>query len=232
MTKQLRILVFMLSFSFFTVFLFPSAASALETQDGDPCVVGETGWVRTTGVPENAGVSEILICNGTIWEAQSGLSGPAGCANIGDLCADGTVFAGWHPITYAHLFIPTVDQGTTSAWKTSTGTDDIATDSTYDGRINTNQVANSTTFSAFKLCKDLGTGGHSDWYLPSQVELYYLWSVHETIEAGGNITNFQNALYRSSTEYLINEAWYQNFSNGTQGKNTKTNDYRVRCVRR
>lgn len=171
----------------------------------------------------------ILGVTGTL---TGGLTGPAGCANIGDLCADGTVFAGYHPITQEHLFIPTTDQGTTSQWKTSTGTNDIATDSTYDGRANTNQVANSTTFPAFKLCKDLGTGGHADWYLPSQVELYYLWSVRGTIEAGGNITNFQNAFYWCSTEYNTVNAWYQYFTNGNQSYSVKANAYRVRCLRR
>lgn len=171
----------------------------------------------------------ILGVTGTL---TGGLSGPTGCANIGDLCADGTVFAGYHPITQEHLFIPTTDQGTTSEWKTSTGTDDIATDSTWDGRANTNQVANSTTFPAFKLCKDLSTGGHSDWYLPSQVEAYYLWSVRGTIEAGGNITNFQNASYWSSTEYNTSYAWFQYFSDGDQYYDSKNNTYSVRCVRR
>ena len=171
----------------------------------------------------------ILGVTGTL---TGGLSGPAGCATIGALCADGTVFAGYHPITQEHLFIPTTDQGTTSMWKTSTGVNDIATDSTNDGESNTNQVANSTTFPAFKLCKDLATGGYSDWYLPSQVELYYLWSVRTTIEAGGNITNFQNATYWSSTEFGTNGAWGQGFTNGNQYSNLKNNALRVRCVRR
>jgi hypothetical protein len=131
------------------------------------------------------------------------------------------------------LFIPPTDQGTTSSWKTSIGTDDIATDSTYDGKANSDQVPNSTTFPAFKLCKDLTTGGHSDWYLPSQVELYYLWAVSPTIQAAGHITNFNASTnYWSSTEYATDYAWGQLFANGIQygyGKNTA---FRVRCVRR
>jgi hypothetical protein len=171
----------------------------------------------------------ILGVTGTF---TGGLSGPSGCANIGDLCADGTVFAGYHPITQEHLFIPTTDQGTTSAWKTSIGTNDIATDSTWDGRANTDQIANSTTFPAFKLCKDLTTGGHSDWYLPSQVEAYYLWAVRPTIQAAGNITDFQNDFYWSSTEYDTIGAWLHLFIAGLQLNSDKTLAYRVRCVRR
>jgi hypothetical protein len=184
----------------------------------------------------NSAYHVLQYCDGDDWRAVGGgmvgLSGPSGCTNIGDLCADGTVFAGYHPITQEHLFIPTTDQGTTSAWKTSTGVNDIATDSTYDGRANTNQVANSTTFPAFKLCKDLTTGGHSDWYLPAQVEAYYLWSVRGTIEAGGNITNFQNAIYWSSTENGTTNAWNQFFTDGLQNGSNKANAMWVRCVRR
>ncbi|WP_274630781.1 DUF1566 domain-containing protein [Arvimicrobium flavum] len=173
------------------------------------------------------------FCNGSAWVPfEQNLSGPPGCVSIGDLCADGTVFAGWHPITHENLFIATTDQGTTSQWKTTVGANDIATDSVDDGRANTNQVANSTTFPAFKLCKDLATGGHSDWYLPSRVEAYYLWSVRDTIDAAGNITDFQNAYYWSSSEQNNNLVWTQQFSGGNQDVNSKTNAYRVRCVRR
>jgi hypothetical protein len=75
----------------------------------------------------NSGNSCTEYCEGSTWTCPTtgGLSGPSGCENIGDLCADGTVFAGYHPITQEHLFIPTTDQGTTSQWKTSTGTDDL-----------------------------------------------------------------------------------------------------------
>ncbi|WP_409562642.1 DUF1566 domain-containing protein [Hyphomicrobium sp. MC8b] len=171
----------------------------------------------------------ILGVTGTL---AGGLSGPAGCATIGALCADGTVFAGFHPVTQEQLFIPTTDQGTTSTWKTSAGTNDIATDSTYDGWANSNQVPNSTAFPAFKLCKDLGTGGHSDWYLPGRFEMYYLWGVHEMIEAGGNITNFQDFSYWSSSENNNNVSSIQDFASGGQSGNGKTAPLRVRCMRR
>lgn len=197
--------------------------------DADICTSTKDGAIRFT-----SSTDAWEFCNGSAWVPfeQAGLTGPAGCANIGDLCADGTVFAGYNPITQEHLFIPTTDQGTTSQWKTSMGTDDIATDSTYDGRANTNQVANSATFPAFKLCKDLGTGGHSDWYLPSQMELYYLWVIRGTIVAGGNITDFQNAIYWSSTEYDNSYAWIHNFTYGIHSNLSKNVAYRVRCVRR
>lgn len=156
----------------------------------------------------------------------------SGCIVIGDLCADGTVYAGYHPTLRVPLYIPATDQGTTSAWKISIGANDIITDSIDDGRANTNQVANSATFPAFKQCKDLAAGGHSDWYLPSLVELYYLWSVSAQIQAKGNITNFQSVDYWSSTEQGTNNATYQVFGLGAEGHFAKNNGFRVRCMRR
>ncbi|NCC53746.1 MAG: DUF1566 domain-containing protein, partial [Spartobacteria bacterium] len=179
----------------------------------------------------------ILGVTGTL---AAGLAGPSGCTDIGDLCADGTVFAGWHPVFYEHLFIPPTDQarpgspGTyTMNWKNATGTNDISTDSNNDGRVNhANRGGLITSFQAFQACENLAFGGYTDWYLPSQVEAYYLWSVHETIEAGGNITNFQNANYWSSTEDNTTLAWTQYFFYGYQYGTNKTTGYRVRCVRR
>ncbi|NCC53577.1 MAG: DUF1566 domain-containing protein [Spartobacteria bacterium] len=165
--------------------------------------------------------------------------GPVDCPNIGDRCtAHGNIiFAGWHPITHEHLFIPPTDQDIagdfTLAWKTLTGTDDISPDSTNDGAANhTNRGGSIANFPAFQACEDLSFGGYSDWYLPSQVEAYYLWSVHETIEAGGNITNFQNGYYWSSTEINAYAAWGQVFFDGRQVDPSKGNGHRVRCVRR
>ncbi len=207
---------------------------------GSGCATAGLGVKAEGHIYYNLDYHVLQYCDGDDWRAVggggsvvSGLSGPAGCVSIGDLCADGTVFAGWHPVTQEQLFIPTVDQGTTSVWKTSTGVNDIATDSSHDGRINSNQVANSTTFPAFKLCKDLTAGGYNDWYLPSRVELYYLWAVRGAIESAGNITAFQNTLYWSSTESSTTSTWLQNLpSYGTQNDLPKTLSYRVRCIRR
>lgn len=157
--------------------------------------------------------------------------GPAGCPAIGDRCADNTIFAGWNPVTYDHLFIRPVDQGSIHSWAASLGVDDIATDSAYDGRANSNQVPNSSAFPAFKTCKDLSFGGHSDWYLPSQVEVYYLWSVRPQLVAKGNMTDFEGSYYWSSTEFGPWHAWSQAIGIQTHYPD-KSNAYKVRCVRR
>ncbi len=204
-----------------------------------------TNWwaMKNQGLP-SCPEGDTIIMASAGWSCGSagggGLSGPSGCANIGDLCADGTVFAGWHPHTQAHLFIPTVDQERPGApgsfsmnWKNAIGTDDISPDSNDDGEVNhAGRGGAIGDFQAFQACEDLSFGGQSDWYLPSRVELYYIWSVRGTIEAGGNITNFQNTNYWSSTELNTNVAWFQGFTSGIQNTNTKGTLYRARCVRR
>ncbi|MCC6206446.1 MAG: DUF1566 domain-containing protein [Hyphomicrobiales bacterium] len=204
-----------------------------------------TNWwaMKNQGLP-SCPEGDTIIMASAGWSCGNAgggaLSGPSGCANIGDLCADGTVFAGYHPITQAHLFIATTDQERpgspgffTMPWKISGGTDDISPDSDSDGQANhANRGGAIGDFMAFQACEDLSFGGQSDWYLPSRVELYYIWSVRGTIEAGGNITNFQNTIYWTSTEPSTSNAWNQNFTSGGQVNGGKTNSWRVRCVRR
>jgi len=161
-------------------------------------------------------------------------SGPADCPAIGDKCTDTTIFVGFSADGDA-LFIPPTDQGTTSAWKTATGTNDIANDSFIDGSINQSQVAASTTtFPAFKLCNDLTLAGKS-WYLPSIGELNTLYGVRSLLLAkapGNGFPNFQNAYYWYSTESTTVSAWLQSFTDGNvYGLNTP-NSYRVRGVGR
>ncbi len=160
-----------------------------------------------------------------------GMSGPVGCATIGSQCADTTIFAGWHPITHQHIFIPPSDQGGSIQWKTSTGTDDIATDSMTDGRANTNQVPNSATFAAFKACKDLNVGGYTDWYLPARAELDYLYNNKALLEAGP-MTDFHSFFYWSSSEWSGNDVWGIVFADGNTYQGGKTSNVNVRCMRR
>ncbi len=175
-------------------------------------------------------------CDGDDWRAvgsyaTNALSGPVGCATIGSQCADTTIFAGWHPLTHQHLFIPPTDQGGSVQWKTSTGTNDIATDSLTDGRANTNQAPNSTTFPAFKACKDLNVGGYTDWYLPSRAELDYMFNNKALLEAGP-MTDFNTFFYWSSSEWSANDVWGLVFADGNGYQGGKTSNVNVRCMRR
>jgi hypothetical protein len=86
---------------------------------------------------------------------------------------------------------------------------------------------------ASQLCQDLNLGGKTDWYLPSKYELNLMY---ENIGQGnvlglGNVGNFANYYYWSSTEFDLYNAWRQLFSNGFQSNNVKNGPSFVRAVR-
>ena len=86
---------------------------------------------------------------------------------------------------------------------------------------------------ASQLCQDLNLGGKTDWYLPSKYELNLMY---ENIGLGnvlglGNVGNFANNFYWSSTEFDNGVAWGQDFYNGGQYDNFKGYSSNVRAVR-
>ena len=86
---------------------------------------------------------------------------------------------------------------------------------------------------ASQLCQDLNLGGKTDWYLSSKYELNLMY---ENIGQGnvlglGNVGNFANYYYWSSTEYDDFSAWDQNFTDGYQLNVSKGAINFVRAVR-
>jgi hypothetical protein len=155
--------------------------------------------------------------------------GPPDCPEIGDECSDGTIYAGLHPTLNEWLFAKPTDQGM-HQWKTTLGTNDINPDSSIDGKLN-HSNRGAGTFPAFAVCEGLSYGDHSDWYLPSRMELSYLWVVQETLEAAGNIT-IVDVTHWSSTEYSIGTAWGSGFINAGQSYDNKDSTRRTLCIRR
>ena len=76
------------------------------------------------------------------------------------------------------------------------------------------------------LCDTLTAYGHSDWYLPAKDELNAMYQNKAII--GG----FSSSYYWSSTEDDNNDAWRQDFYDGSQDHLDKVFNGRVRCVRR
>lgn len=69
---------------------------------------------------------------------------------------------------------------------------------------------------------------YGDWYLPSIEELN---SMYNNLHLWGS-GSFAASTYWSSTEYNVSNAYYKNFSNGSQSYNLKgPNYYYVRAVR-
>ena len=156
----------------------------------------------------------------------------ASCPNPGDTCSDGTKYAG--PYSTYYLFTTLLDKGQFT-WSNgyAFGSSTMATDIDYGIPNYTKLIAlvdDYAPYNAVQACKTLNDsafGGYTDWYLPARNEESILFN--NRLAIGG----FALAMYWTSTESNYYQATCLNF-NGTGGFSTydKTNNYRVRCVRR
>jgi hypothetical protein len=114
----------------------------------------------------------------------------------------------------------------------------IGTGSSNTGLIIASQggTAGSYTYAA-GICADytVDDGGvtYDDWFLPSQDELN---EMRQNIGQGntsgsGNVGEFLDGFYWSSTEYSNHAAWLQNFFDDTRGTSSKASTVNVRAVR-
>ncbi len=97
----------------------------------------------------------------------------------------------------------------------------------------TDQASGVNWNSAIVICANLTIGTYSDWSLPSKDVLNQM---HENIGQGnvlglGNVGNFTNYFYWSSTERDYYDAWAQVFSTGNQYDYSKGVGSYVRAVR-
>lgn len=190
----------------------------------------------------NSSTSCTEYCDASNWTCLGGgggggvgFDGPADCANIGDQCSDGTIFAGYHNVSHEAIFLHPNNQSTGSAWSTQTGVE-TSTNSKTDGEGNHNWIVTNmilTNYPAFKVCDDLNQSaahGHTDWYLPGYVESYFLYLNKEGINNGPGDA-FADAQYWTSRSPNSNAAYYTDFSTGQQSNPLKTSSKYVRCIR-
>ena len=86
--------------------------------------------------------------------------------------------------------------------------------------------------TAAQAALDAEINGYSDWYLPSIDELVEMYNTIGNGGPQGNIGNFEDAYYWSSTQYDDEHAFDVGFGEGnTDDYSTKDNDYRVRVIR-
>ena len=114
---------------------------------------------------------------------------------------------------------------TTGATATAVGTGSANTDA-----IIAAQGATTTSYAA-SLAKAYAAGGYTDWFLPSKDELNKMYSNIGQGSLLGNIGNFADYFYWSSTEGDGSTAWVQDFYNGFQFSFDKSITYPVRAVR-
>ena len=172
----------------------------------------------------------------------------SGSPDIGDLCTDGTVYAGSY--RGYNLYIKETNEPGTYTW--NNGSTNYQTryvnfsplpSSTNDGEYNSyiiNNWVNNTypwgiiedgPYNAANVCQDLNDSsylGYTDWYLPAKDELAYLYTNRAAI--GG----FYQGEYWSSTEAPTSPtraAWLRSFSTGASNDYYKYSSRYVRCVR-
>lgn len=158
----------------------------------------------------NVDFGVLQYCDGANWiavqAAQIGCTVPSDCSTIGDVCGDGTKFAG-HTVdtdgSCRNLFLATVSSGGVQWSANGEQTLDTGADDLYDGRVNQAWVVANKTLSdygAFEDCENLSNQGHTDWYLPSYSELTGMLAHASALGMGSND-------YWASTESANNKAW-------------------------
>lgn len=187
-------------------------------------------------------------CDGSTWQKIAGPRSTPECPIIGDICNDGSVYAGESPAG-GRMYTTRCDAGTVyttsctgtklqNQWRSSNSTDtsipncSIASSCRKDGRTNTNTlVALGVTYGVANYCNELDIHGKTDWYAPSAPELYVLY-LNKSAIGGFSSTNY----YWSSSENNSEKGVRMYFSSGAthSGKKSNTdsgNEY-TRCVRR
>ncbi len=171
---------------------------------------------------------------------------PQGCPNIGDVCDDGTVYAGTSPDGSVAMFTTPADApgGDIYTWNDgSTNWANVMAQCTTiqptceTGAANTALLlgldgsGTPAPYDAAEYCGALGAHGSDDWYLPSRDELDVL---HTNKVAIGNFdTDGADSWYWTSSERNNFPAWGQRFSDGGQSESVnKDSPLRLRCVRK
>ncbi|MCL3850845.1 DUF1566 domain-containing protein [Parabacteroides sp. GYB001] len=90
--------------------------------------------------------------------------------------------------------------------------------------------------TAYEYCHNLTIGGvaKGTWYLPAKTQLMAVWGILRGIQDNSvyaDYSAFRANAYWSSSEYSADLAWYVGFYYGNASGYSKTNAYRVRCVR-
>lgn len=150
----------------------------------------------------------------------------------GDMYGGGIVF--YVDSTGQHgLICASYDQSSAATWSNGA---DITTNATGAGLgagiTNTAAIvaAQGTGEYAAKICYDLDINGYNDWYLPSKSECF---SMYFNLKIMKGLGHFSDALYWSSTEASIGNAYSQYANDGypPNGGYYKNTTHYVRAVR-
>ena len=207
--------------------------------------------------------NQLQYCDGAGWVSIAG-NAPAAppvapnCPSIGDICHDGTIYAGLHPQTGVRIYVAASDiSGLPRRWSGTAIIDteqancpflavrrlingqarwsDFGQPGCHDGRAYTAYQAGlanaAAPYAAAQACADLTAHGKTDWYLPAIDELETVYNNLKQGQPAGTY-GFENAYYWSSSEEDISNAWLMGFTDGYIHVDDKGSVYlRVRCMR-
>ena len=250
------------------ILLIPaSPALAQETSGGFATGSIKVGYDNRTcdsalsgSIRFNSAASCAEYCNGTAWTCPASgtaCGGPADCPTIGNVCSDGSVYAGCTAPTDTPMFATRCDAGQTWSGSACTGTRitrawnngnisgyTAGTTSLTAGEASTTTLVATDSDSvtggvqahlAAAYCDSLSIHGKTDWYLPSHAELYLMWAQQSPIGTY-TIGNFIGDMFWTSTQVNGDNtlAWTLDFTAAAPLLNDRTKDDAnyVRCVRR
>lgn len=219
-----------------------SAGSVIIGNDSTVCNGTHTGVIRYSSQ------SGLQYCNGSSWDGLASIpTDPCACSpSPGDVCADGSVYAGLSPDGDVPMFTTPADAGQFSWNDGSSNWLDIPTlpncpgfyADCATGEANTALLVGLGTgpspapYVAARHCDSLIAHGKDDWYLPAASELQVLYTNRIAI-GGFNLSGpYPNDWYRSSSERDFNGALVLIFSTGSTSDNKANSGMSVRCVRK
>jgi len=171
---------------------------------GPPGVQGPIGLAGPVGPPGPKG--------------PTGTPGNGGFTHyVGEKFGGGVVYHVYKDASGAEhgLIVSITNQGVGKTWSNIINSPTNGK-SSYNGLANSNAVVDQTGHlsSAARLCLNFVSGGFSDWYLPSKLELQMLaknlYNVNKSLSFISGATELfvpQDNYYWSSTEYTLETAW-------------------------
>ncbi|PQO21998.1 hypothetical protein C2I36_15330 [Rhodobacteraceae bacterium WD3A24] len=225
------------------------------------CATATMGNKPTGYIFYNADHEVLQVCRSDgQWYALDamgdGPAEPTDCDDIGDICSDGSIYAGLSPDGNVAMYAASSDDGVypwnngnnlnyTSTSQTSTATGETNTENIIVTDANS-AAAGIQQHQAAQLCADKFAHGRSDWYLPAIDELVVLYDnlVDQDGDNNpggplGSTFNFDTSgtwpdgYYWSSTETNTdNASSFRMAAFGTDGSYNKYNGLAIRCVRK
>lgn len=199
--------------------VYDSALNTLVVCDGTNWITLGGGGLRT-----DCAVGSHLEWDGAEWSCAF-TGPPTNCPNVGNICSDGTVYAGISPDGGVRMYTtPTVPPGL--QWG-SMGTNR----SVFDllGEQNTEFLAQfgAAAHPAAHYCYSLWALGRKDWYLPSRDEGDILRANSAAI---GNYP--ANNFFWTSSQRDINTARGYQIPPGSSNFSNKDGPWSIRCIRK